>query len=121
MLRHEGLFSSAGRRVILATVAVLVLTTAEPPIASARPVGTVTTGVSAATPSSDATDFSARRRRYVRRGNAAGLAMMGMMIGTFGAIVAQQQREDYYYNGYGPGYYGPGPYYGGRYYRYYPY
>jgi hypothetical protein len=48
---------------------------------------------------------------------------MGMMIGTIGAIAAQQRRDDYYYYGrgyhYGPGYYGP--YCGPRHYRYYTY
>jgi hypothetical protein len=134
MLRRKGLLSSAGRGVAVATVAVLALTMAEPPMASASSVGPFAAGVSAATPSSGATDFSARRRHY-RGGNAAGLALMGMMIGTIGAIAAQQQRDDYYYYGpdyYGPSYYGPGyygppayygyrPYYGRHYYRYYPY
>ena len=80
---------------------------------------------------STSTDFSAARRRY-RGGNAAaGAAVMGMFIGTMGAIIAEQQRRDYYesygprYYGYGPGYgygYAPG-YYGGPspYYRRGPY
>jgi hypothetical protein len=127
MWPRKGLLFSAGRSVVVATVAVLVLTMAEPPIATAGPVAPASKGVSVSTGSSDATDFSsARRRRYYRGGNAAGLAFMGMAIGTIGAIAAQQQRNDYYYNngyGYGPGYYGGGPYYygGGPYYgrRYY--
>jgi hypothetical protein len=128
MFRRKGLLSSAGRSVVVATIAVLALTMAEPPIAAASSVGPAPKGISASAPASGATDFSARRR-YYRRGNAAaGVAMMGLMIGTIGAIAAQQRRDDYYYNyGYGPGYYGPpvyygyGPYYGRRYYRYYPY
>lgn len=63
---------------------------------------------------SDATDISARR--YYRRGyrnNAAGLAFAGMAIGTIGAIIANEQRRDYYRQNY---YYGGNPYYGGRYY-----
>ncbi len=128
MFRRKGLLSSAGRSVVVATTAVLALTMAEPPIAAASSVGLVPNGISASAPSSGVTDFSARRR-YYRRGNAAaGVAMMGLMIGTIGAIAAQQRREEYYYNyGYGPGYYaygppvyyGYGPYYGRRY--YYPY
>jgi hypothetical protein len=111
------------------TVAVLALTMVEPPTAIAGTSGPQPAGVSAGT--SDATDFSsARRRRYARRGgNAAGLAFMGMAIGTIGAIAAQQRRNDYYNNGYGygyapgyygggPQYYGGGPYYGRRYYGY---
>jgi hypothetical protein len=122
--------SSTGRAVMLASIAALVLTMAEPPLAAAGQLIPAEKGVSA-TASSDATDFSARRRYYRRGGNAAGLAFMGLAIGTIGAIAAQQRRDDYYngyynngyynngyYNsyGYGPGYYGGGgPYYGRRY------
>ena len=112
------------RNVVIATAAVLLFTIAEPPMATAGPLAPVFDGVAATMGISDATDFSAlRRRRHYRRGNnAAGLAMFGMMIGTIGAITAQQQRNDYYNNynnAYGPGYYGGGPYYGHRYYRRY--
>ena len=63
---------------------------------------------------SDTTDISARR--YARRGyrnNAAGLAFMGLALGTVGAVIANQQRQDYYRQNY---YYGGNPTYGGRYY-----
>jgi hypothetical protein len=132
MFRRKGLLCSAGRSVVVAAIAALAFTMAEPPMATAASTGAVGTGVSAAAPSSGATDFSARRR-YYRRGNAAGLAVMGMMIGTIGAAIAAQRRDDYYYYGPGyygyapgyvygpPAYYGYGPYYGPRYYRYYPY
>jgi len=129
MLMRKGLLSSAGRGVVMATIAVLAVTMYEPPLAIAGSAAPASKGVSATTAKSDATDFSsARRRRYYRGGgSAAGLAFMGMAIGTIGAIAAQQQRNDYYnnygYYGYGPGYYGGGPYYygGGPYYgrRYY--
>jgi hypothetical protein len=126
MLARKRLLSSAGRSVVMATIALLVVTMGEPQMATAGPAIPASKGVSAATTPSDATDFSAarRRRHYSRRGNAAGLAFMGLAIGTIGAIAAQQQREDYYNSyGYGPGYYGGGPYYygGPRYYgqRYY--
>lgn len=136
MFGRKRLLSSAGRSVVVAVAAGLVITMTEPPMASAGSSVPVTKGVSAAMPSGGATDFSARRRHYrhYRGGNAAGLAIMGAMIGTMGAaIAAQQWRDDRYYYGYGPGYYGPpvyygppayygyGPYYGRRYYRYYPY
>jgi hypothetical protein len=133
MLRRKGSFSSAGRGVVAASIAALVLTMAESATAAAASsAGPISTGVSA-TPSGGDTDFSARRRRHYRRGNAAGLAIMGAMIGTIGGAIAAQQRRDEYYEyygphyygpghyGYGPGYYGGGPYYGRRYYRYYPY
>ena len=125
MLVRKRLLSSTGRSVALATIAVLVVTMAEPPLAIAGPAAPASKGVSATTASSDATDFSARRRYYRGGGGAAGLAFMGMAIGTIGAIAAQQQRNDYYnsygyapgYYGGGPYYYGGGPYYGRRYYR----
>lgn len=120
MRLHRGSASSAGRGVAMATIAVLVMTMSEPPLAVAGPAAPASKGVAATTASSDATDFSAaRRRRYYRRGDAAGLAMFGLMIGTIGAIAAQQN----YGYGYGP-YYGYGAYYGGGPYYYggpYPY
>ena len=115
MSTRKGLLSSAGRSVVVATVAVLALAMGEPPMAAAGPATPASKDVSATTGSSDATDFSsARRRRYYRGGSAAGLAFMGMAIGTMGLIAAQQN----YGYGYGPGYYGGGPYYygGGPYY-----
>ena len=131
MFRRKGLLSSAGRVVVAAVIAALAVTLAEPPMAVAASIGPSGNGVSAAVPSSGATDVSARRRHYRRGGNAAGLAIMGMMIGTMGAAIAAQQRRDAYYDYYGyygppPAYYGPpvygyGPYYGRRVYRYYPY
>ncbi len=109
------------RAVVLATAAALVLTVAVPPLsAQAEPLAAApaakTTSVEPAN-ASEATDFSSRaRRRAVRRGynnNAAGLAFMGMALGTMGAIVAEQRRRDYYRDNY---YYGGGPYYGRHYY-----
>jgi hypothetical protein len=117
MRMRKELLSSAGRSVALATIAVLAVTMSEPPLAIAGPAAPASKAVSAATASSGATDFSSVRRRYYRGGNAAGLAFMGMAIGTIGAIAAQQQRYDYYNSyGYAPGYYGGGPYGGGPYY-----
>src|ERR1035437_5135860 len=96
MFMRKGLLSSAGRSVVSVTIAVLVFTMSVPPLAIAGPVAHPSKGVSATTASSDATDFSARRRHYRRGCSAAGLAFMGMAIGTIGAIAAQQQRNDYY-------------------------
>lgn len=124
MRAHKRLSASAGRGIVMATIAALVVTMSEPPLAMAAPASK---GISATTGSSGATDISSvrRRRHYRNGGNAAGLAFMGMAIGTIGAIAAQQQRNDYYnsygygpgYYGGGPAYYGGGPYYGRRYYR----
>jgi hypothetical protein len=129
MFMRKGLSSSGGRCIVMATIAMLAVTMGEPPLAIASQIAPASKGISATAASSDATDFSsARRRRYDRRGgSAAGLAFMGLAIGTIGAIAAQQQRNDYYnnygyygYYGGGPYYYGGGPYYGRRYY-YRPY
>jgi hypothetical protein len=131
MSTRKALILSAGRTVILATITALALTTSELPVKAAS-ASHASQGISARA-SGDATDFSAaRRHRYYRRGgSAAGLAFMGLAIGTIAGAVAAQQRRDYYYShGYygGPGYYyapgysyGPGYYYGGPYYgrRYY--
>jgi hypothetical protein len=126
MLRRKGSISSAGRGMVAASIAGLVLTMVEPPMAAASSAAPISTGVSATTPSGGDTDFSARRRRHYRRGDAAGLAIMGAMIGTIGGAIAAQRRRDEYYDYYGPryyrpGYYGGGPYYGRRYDGYYPY
>lgn len=113
---------SISGRAALAAAAVLVLAATLPPAAQAAASPApkaVTSHVAAA---SEVTDFSSRaRRRYARRGyrnDAAGLAFMGMALGTVGAIVAEQRRRDYYRDNY---YYGGGPYYGGRYYGGRPY
>lgn len=111
------------RAVVLATAAALVLSVAVPPVeAQARPSAPVvkerTAGVATA---SEATDISARRRvarRGYRGNNAAGMAFMGLALGTMGAVIAEQRRRDYYRENY---YYGGNPYYGQRYYGVRPY
>jgi hypothetical protein len=68
MRTRKGLLSSAGRGVVMATIAVLIVTMGEPPLAIAGSAAPASKAVTAATASSDATDFSAarRRRRYYR-------------------------------------------------------
>ncbi len=91
------------------SAAMAFMVTSAPQTAQAQPAASVVQ-----TKASDATDISARR--YARRGyrnNAAGLAFMGLALGTVGAVIANQQRQDYYRQNY---YYGGNPYYGGRYY-----
>jgi hypothetical protein len=113
------------RSALAAIAAALLVTAAEPPAfaAPAQPNAKI-----AQAPTGDATDFSAarRHRHYYRGGSAAGAAFMGAVLGTMGAVIAEQQRREYYENYYapypyaGPYYYGrPHPYYGPRY--YYPY
>jgi hypothetical protein len=63
---------------------------------------------------SDATDFSAARKRRYRGNPGAPLAAFGAIVGTIGAIAAANSRRDYYERAYygGPayGYYGPPAY-----------
>ncbi|MCG6207718.1 hypothetical protein LPW26_23980 [Rhodopseudomonas sp. HC1] len=105
--------SSGIRAVAIATVAAIGVAGLQPTAAVAAPR---TADKSPTVSQHHITDFSARKKRYVRRGggggNAAAAAAFAGIIGTVGAIAASQARRDYY----GPGYYGPGPgygYYGG--------
>jgi len=122
MFARKGLFSAHGRAAVMATVAAMALTAVEPSLALAGPAPSGK-GLSAATATSDATDFSARRR-YYRGGGAAAAAAFAGIIGTGLAIAAAQNRRAYYgdsygYYGGGPVYYGGGPvYYGGGPYYY---
>jgi hypothetical protein len=133
-LPHEVLvmfkFDGLSRRAVAVVTATTFLFAAAPaPMAFAQALIPAQQAVSGAVvKAGEATDISARRR-YARRGyrnNAAGLAFMGLALGTVGAVIANQQRRDYYrqnyyYGGDGyyggraygqPGYYGGGPYYG---------
>jgi len=108
------LLSRIGKGIALATAAALLLTAVEPQLAQARPASSTVAESGAA--ASTATDISARKRhRHYRHhsGNAAGLAFMGLALGTVGAIAADQRRRDYYRDQY---YYGGSPYYGRHYY-----
>ncbi len=106
--------SAAGRNTVLAAFAsvALLATSVSPSAAASSGSAPALSGKAAAShASSDATDFSAARRRHYRRGsNAAGLAFMGAAAGIIGGVIAEQRRRDYYENRY---YYGPRPYYGG--------
>jgi hypothetical protein len=117
MFARRGLFSSVGRTAVMATIAALALTAVEPSLALAgsAPRGK---GVSTATVSSGATDFSARRRYYRGGGGGAAVAAFAGIVGTGLAIAATQNRGAYYGDSYGyydagPAYYGGDPYYGG--------
>jgi hypothetical protein len=121
MIAGKSSISSAGRATVLATVAALALSAVAPSTVMAAQTGKAETGkaeagkaVSAA--SSDATDFSARRRVAVRRGGggAAAAAAFAGIVGTGLAIAATQNRRAYYDDYYGAPYYqgGYGPGYG---------
>ena len=115
MLMQKGVFSVHGRAAVIATVVAVALTAVEPSLALAGPAPSGK-GLSAASPTSDATDFSARRRFY-RGGGAAAAAAFAGIVGTGLAIAAAQSGPAYYGYG-GPVYYGADPYYygGGPYY-----
>jgi hypothetical protein len=87
--------TTVGRKAVLATAAVLALTTAAP-----------------------STSFAGGRHWHGGGGAAAAAAFAGI-VGTGLAIAAAQNRAAYAYDYGGPGYYGGGPaYYGGPvYYR----
>jgi hypothetical protein len=112
MFARKTVLSPAGRATALATITALALTAAAPSMAFAAPRAK---GATVAT--SDATDFSARRR-VVRRGvgGAAAAAAFAGIVGTGLAIAASQNRrayyDDYYGYGGGPVYGAPSPYYG---------
>ena len=105
MFAQKALFSSVSRTAVMATVAALALTAVEPSVAVAGSAP-ANKGVSAATATSSATDFSARRRYYRGGGGAAAAAFAGI-VGTGIAIAASQNRRAYYGDSYG--YYGGGP------------
>ena len=118
MFTRKGVFS--GRAAVMTTVAAVAVTAFEPSPALAGPAPSGK-GLSAATPTSDATDFSARRRFYRGGGGAAAAAAFAGIVGTGLAIAAAQNSPAYYYGdsygfyGGGPVYYGGGPYYYGGY------
>lgn len=111
MFTRNGVFSSAGRSAVMATVAALALTAVEPTLALAF---SPREGLSAA-PAHGITDISSRARIHRRGyggGGAAAAAAFAGIVGTGLAIAASQGRRDYY-DSY-DGYYGGGPvYYGG--------
>jgi len=116
MFARKGVFSVHGRAAVIATVAAVALTAVQPSLALAGPAPSGK-GLSAASPTSDATDFSARRRFYRGGGGAAAAAAFAGIVGTGLAIAAAQSGPAYYGYG-GPVYYGADPYYygGGPYY-----
>ena len=100
--------SARTRALLLASIAALVVTSFDAHAAPAAAQSAAAPGEQLA-PAGGA-EFGARKRTRVRRGNnAAGLAMMGMMIGAVGGVIAAQQRREAYearraYPAYGGGY-----------------
>jgi hypothetical protein len=126
MFTRKGVSSVHGRAAAMVIVSAVALTAVEPSLAPAGS-GPSGNGLSAATATSGATDFSARRRFYRGGGGAAAAAAFAGIVGTGLAIAAAQNRPAYYgdsygyygggpvYYGGGPAYYGGGPYYYGGY------
>jgi hypothetical protein len=103
-----------GRLVAGAAITALVLTAVVPPQAVAAPLAPPQKDAAAIAAAPDAAGvIQVRHRRHYRGGNAAGLAMMGLMFGTIGNIVAQERRREFYERYYAPRYYGYSPYYYG--------
>jgi len=123
MFAQRALISHLGRTAMIAGVAAIVLTAVQPTPSVAAPAANEK-GLTAATGTSGATDFSAQRRRYYRGGGgAAAAAAFAGIVGTGIAIAASRP----YYDSYGyyggppvayyesPGYgYGYNPYYYNR-------
>jgi len=113
MFARNGVFSSFGRAAVVATVAAIALTAAEPSIANA---GSSPAGKGLYEAKSAVTDVSARRRYYRGGGGAAAAAAFAGIVGTGLAIAASQNRRSYYDDYYdAPRYYAPAPYYYGGY------
>jgi len=96
------------RALLLASIAAMVVTAFD---AHAAPVARASTATGEQLAAADGSEFGSRKRYRARRGNAAGLAMMGMVAGTVGAVIAADQqrrayrRAQYYYDdpyGYDP-------------------
>jgi len=111
--------SAVSRKTFVAAFTSLALIAASESPSAATSSGTSAKAPVAGHAASDATDFSAAKRRHVRRGsNAAALAVMGAAAGIIGGAIAESRRRDYYEDRYyydrGPAYAPGGPYYGGH-------
>jgi hypothetical protein len=114
------MISAVSRKTVVAAFASLALVAASASPSAAASSGTPAKASVAGQATSGATDFSAAKRRYYRRGpNGAALAIMGAATGLAIGAIAESRRRDYYENQYyydrGPGYYGGNGYYGGGY------
>src|SRR2546430_12728360 len=92
MFAQKGLFSSIGRATALATVAALALTAVEPSLAVAGPAKEK--GLTAATGTSDATDFCPRP--YFRGGGPAAAVALAGHVRTGPAIAPANSRPEYF-------------------------
>ena len=107
MLYRSGTAGSrllSARALLLASIAAMVVTAFD---AHAAPLARASAATGEQLAAADGAEFGSRKRYRARRGNAAGLAMMGMVAGTVGAVIAADQqrrayrRAQYYYDPYG--------------------
>ena len=128
------MISASGRATLVAAFASLALVAASASPSAAASATPAPKAAVVGQAASGATDFSAAKRRYYRRGpNGAALAIMGAATGLAIGAIAESRRRDYYEDQYyydrgprpyygGQGYYGGGgPYYGQQRYYYQPY
>jgi hypothetical protein len=92
--------------LLLASLAMIVTTLG----AQAAPVAVPSSSGKSQLVVAESVEFGARKRYRRGGGNAAGLAMMGMMIGTIGTMIAAQQRREAYDAAYNRAYAAQYPY-----------
>lgn len=93
--------------VLLVASFALIVTTLG---AHAAPVAALSSAGKSQLAAAESIEFGARKRIRRGGGNAAGLAMMGMMIGTIGTMIAAQQRREAYDAAYNRAYAAQYPY-----------
>jgi hypothetical protein len=93
--------------VLLVASFALIVTTLG---AHAAPVAAPPSAGKSQLAAAESVEFGARKRIRRGGGNAAGLAMMGMMIGTIGTMIAAQQRREAYDAAYNRAYAAQYPY-----------
>jgi hypothetical protein len=92
--------------LLVASLALIVTTMG----AHATPVAASSSAGKSELAVAESVEFGARKRIRRGGGNAAGLAMMGMMIGTIGTMIAAQQRREAYDAAYNRAYAAQYPY-----------
>lgn len=97
--------TSRSRLALIALASAVALTSVD-----LRPAEAASNRLPAAQTAVGDQDVSAARKRRVARRNAVPLAAFGAIVGTIGAIAAEQRRRDYYERQYAPHYgYAPPP------------
>ena len=108
------------RGFAVAVSAAVLLSAGAPQTTTAAPLAPPSKQAAAIAPAGDDAGILVVRIRHHHHyyGGGPGFAFMGMVIGTIGAIAAEQRRQEYYdayYGGYPYAYYGTPYYYGAPY------